>query len=316
VLAAVAREMNGAEPDGEQAQQAVDWPSLDPQSQADAPPGALRGHQILEITVPDGSPSAGRLLGDIAWPRGCVPGSVVRNRSRRQPDADITLRPGDRVSVLVPASPEPPGTGTCQHHRPLPEPENGNTGACGQIGQRRAAGPRERNLAVVGIVNHEAERIVPAVPASAGAMIFDRKSRLLILKPTYKAGWTIPGGEMEADGETPWQACRREVREECGLDVRTGTLACVDFRKRRPGRPGGIRFLFDCGVLDDAALALVRLQPEEISEHKILPLRQALELLSGPVRRRVARASRAAGPIYLEDGRPVAGVHPAGAVRR
>lgn len=151
---------------------------------------------------------------------------------------------------------------------------------------------------------------VPAVPASAGAMIFDHKSRLLILKPTYKSGWTIPGGEMEADGESPWEACRREVREECGLDVRTGTLACVDFRRPRPGKPGGIRFLFDCGELDDAILATVTLQPEEISEHKLAPLATALELLRGPVRRRVARAARARAPLYLEEGRTVAGVQP------
>src|SRR5690349_20632621 len=47
---------------------------------------------------------------------------------------------------------------------------------------------------------------LPAVPASAGALIFDGTARLLILKPTYKTGWTIPGGVMEADGETPWDA--------------------------------------------------------------------------------------------------------------
>ena len=63
--------------------------------------------------------------------------------------------------------------------------------------------------------------ILPAIPASAGALIFDRNGRLLIMKPTYKSGWTIPGGVMEADGESPWEACQREVREECGLHVRT-----------------------------------------------------------------------------------------------
>ena len=40
---------------------------------------------------------------------------------------------------------------------------------------------------------------LPAIPASAGAMIFDRKHRLLILKPTYKHGWTIPVA-YDADG--------------------------------------------------------------------------------------------------------------------
>ena len=39
------------------------------------------------------------------------------------------------------------------------------------------------------------------IPASAGAVLRDRRGRLLILKPTYKAGWTIPGGVIEADGE-------------------------------------------------------------------------------------------------------------------
>jgi ADP-ribose pyrophosphatase YjhB (NUDIX family) len=61
---------------------------------------------------------------------------------------------------------------------------------------------------------------LPAIPVSSGALIFDRSGRLLILKPTYKSGWTIPGGVMEADRETPWQACRREVREECGIELR------------------------------------------------------------------------------------------------
>ena len=80
---------------------------------------------------------------------------------------------------------------------------------------------------------------LPAIPVSAGALIFDRAGRLLILKPTYKAGWTIPGGVMEADGETPWDACRREVAEECGLHIGAGhpaRLACMDFRRPRPGK--------------------------------------------------------------------------------
>ena len=115
---------------------------------------------------------------------------------------------------------------------------------------------------------------------------------------------------MEADGETPWEACRREVREECGVDVRHGRLACMDFRRARPERPGGIRYLFDCGQLDRTALAGVVLQPEEISEYRFAALPDALGLLRGPIRRRVRAATRGQGKrvIYLEDGRPVPGV--------
>jgi 8-oxo-dGTP diphosphatase len=152
---------------------------------------------------------------------------------------------------------------------------------------------------------------VPAIPASAGALIFDRGGRLLILKPTYKSGWTIPGGVMEAGGETPWEACQREVREECGLEVRGGRLVCVDFRRPRPGRPGGVRFLFDCGAVDRARLDAVVLQPEEISDYRLEPLPAALAMLRGPIRRRVKAACRAMGRadglVYLEDGRRVRG---------
>ena len=147
---------------------------------------------------------------------------------------------------------------------------------------------------------------IPRIPASAGALIWDRKGRLLILKPTYKGGWTIPGGIIEADGETPWEACRRETREECGLEVRHGRLVCVDFLRPRPGRPGGMRFLFSCGSFRDSALSGIVLQEEEISAYRLAKVDRALRRLSGPVRRRVAAAVNKSGKLrYLEDGRPV-----------
>ena len=149
---------------------------------------------------------------------------------------------------------------------------------------------------------------VPRVPASAGALIFDATGRLLILKPNYKKGWTIPGGQIDSNGESPWEACRRETREECGLKVARGRLVCVDFRRPRPNRPGGLRFLFDCGTFSDSELQAIRLQPEEIDEHRLVDLDQATELLSGPIRRRVAAAVGAERCVYLEDGRSVAGL--------
>ena len=148
----------------------------------------------------------------------------------------------------------------------------------------------------------------PGIPVSAGALIRDRRGRLLILKPTYKSGWMIPGGVMEADGETPWQACRREVFEECGLQIGSSRLACVDFRPPRPGRPGGVRFLFDCGAVDDQLVAGIRVQADEVSEHRFVPVGEALRLLRKPLRRRVGAAVGAGTCVYLENGRPVAGV--------
>jgi 8-oxo-dGTP pyrophosphatase MutT (NUDIX family) len=148
-------------------------------------------------------------------------------------------------------------------------------------------------------------RVVPRVPASASGMIFDDRGRLLVLNPTYKSGWTLPGGEMEATGETPWEACRREAFEECGLVVDSARLAAVDFRRPKPGSPGGVRFLFDCGVVDGDQLGHLVLQPMEISEYRLVPLPEALTLLRKAVRRRVAAALAAGGFVYLEQGRRV-----------
>ena len=110
---------------------------------------------------------------------------------------------------------------------------------------------------------------------------------------------------MEADGETPWQACQREVREECGLRVRSGVLAVMDFRPAKPGRRCGIRYLFDCGALDDATLAGIDFQGEEISEYRLAEPADALALLRKPIRRRVRAALAGRGPAYLENGRRV-----------
>jgi 8-oxo-dGTP diphosphatase len=147
--------------------------------------------------------------------------------------------------------------------------------------------------------------VLPRIPASSGALILDGRGRLLIANPTYKAHWTIPGGIMEADGETPWEACRREVREEVSLDVVDGRLAAVDFLRPKATKPGGMRFLFDCGVLPDSVLDSITLQEEELSEYRLAYPNEALVLLSGPLRRRVGAALGAETCVYLEDGRPV-----------
>ncbi|MGH9080990.1 MAG: NUDIX domain-containing protein [Acidimicrobiales bacterium] len=149
---------------------------------------------------------------------------------------------------------------------------------------------------------------LPRVPASAGGLIGDGAGRLLILEPTYKRRWTIPGGQVEADGESPWEGCRREILEETGLVVTAGRLACVDFLRPRPGKPGGLRFLFDCGSIDSGQSEGITLPEDEIAAYRWATSDEASRLLSGPVGRRVARALAADRPVYLEDGRPVDGV--------
>ncbi len=149
---------------------------------------------------------------------------------------------------------------------------------------------------------------VPRIPASAGALIFDTAGRLLIVKPNYKKGWSIPGGQIEAGGESPWEACRRETLEECALEIEHGRLVCVDFLRPKASRPGGLRFVFHCGSFTDERLGAISLQEAEIEEHRLLELSEARALLSGPLRRRVSASLAAERCVYLEDGRSVSGV--------
>ena len=111
---------------------------------------------------------------------------------------------------------------------------------------------------------------------------------------------------MEADGETPWEACRREVREEVGLVVEDGRLVAVDFLRPKPSKPGGMRFLFDCGVLPDAVLAPSRCRRRS-SPNTVWPSRRRRSRCSadrcGGASGRHWRSE--SGCVYLEDGRPV-----------
>ena len=62
-----------------------------------------------------------------------------------------------------------------------------------------------------------------------GAIVFDAAGRVLLVergKPPGEGLWTVPGGRLEHN-ETLAQAVAREVREETGLIVEVGALACV-----------------------------------------------------------------------------------------
>jgi len=60
-------------------------------------------------------------------------------------------------------------------------------------------------------------------------MLFtDSGGRVLVVKPTYKPGWELPGGSVE-DGESPATAATREVDEELGLRRSPGCLLAVDY---------------------------------------------------------------------------------------
>jgi CIC family chloride channel protein len=108
VLRALAREISGAHGEAARAQAAADPEHGSTEDMLRHPPDPLPGYQVIEITITGESPAAGRRLGDVSWPPGSTPVSVLRGRRLRAPGPDSDLAPGDRVSLLIPVPQDPP----------------------------------------------------------------------------------------------------------------------------------------------------------------------------------------------------------------
>ena len=143
----------------------------------------------------------------------------------------------------------------------------------------------------------------PRKIVAAAALIFDERGHLLIVKPTYRDGWNMPGGVVDAN-EAPAVACHRELLEELALDLPVGRLLALDWRPDR-GQGDSLQFIFEGVTLNSTQRARLRIPEDEISEYRFLPVEEAIATLPERMRPRVAAAVRSLErgvPIYLESG--------------
>lgn len=139
-----------------------------------------------------------------------------------------------------------------------------------------------------------------ALRASASAVIFDRRGRVLLQQRSDGGQWGLPGGSMEI-GESVTDAVVREVREETGLTVVARRIVGVYSEPRRQvvRYPDGnvwhyLNVCFECAVRRgtlttcDETLALEWFSPRRLPA-TILP--------NHVIRIRDARARRASAFI-------------------
>src|SRR4051794_30066354 len=99
---------------------------------------------------------------------------------------------------------------------------------------------------------------------AAGVLFHDDQGRILMVKPTYKDGWDIPGGYVEPD-ETPAQAAERELAEELNLHRPPGRLLVVDWAPH-PAEGDKLLFVFDGGTIKESDGAAAHPDGNEIAE--------------------------------------------------
>lgn len=124
---------------------------------------------------------------------------------------------------------------------------------------------------------------LPRKRIGAGALITDPRGLVLIVEPTYKPAWEVPGGIVELS-ETAAAACRRECREELG-------------------RGDSIMFIYDGGVMVDPAG--IRLAEAEVRSCRFVAVDELASLMTPRLARRLrcAVTARAEGiTIELENG--------------
>jgi 8-oxo-dGTP diphosphatase len=150
---------------------------------------------------------------------------------------------------------------------------------------------------------------LPRKRMAASVLFFDDAGRVLVVEPTYKPYWELPGGAVDAD-ESPYAAACREVREELALTRVPVRLLAVDWVPPRPDRTEGVVVVFDGGRLSIEEIATLAVPPDELRGWSWCTAEEATGLLLPLLARRLTAAlhARESGVVaYLENGNRIVG---------
>ncbi|HEX6077919.1 MAG TPA: NUDIX hydrolase [Micromonosporaceae bacterium] len=145
---------------------------------------------------------------------------------------------------------------------------------------------------------------LPRKRMGSAVLLRDDSNRILLVEPTYKDYWELPGGAVDAD-ESPYDAAVRELKEELGLSVTLGRLLVVDWVPPRAGRTEGVMVVYDGGLLDVTRTGEIHLPAEELRGWAWSTLAEAQQRLSPLLARRAGAALEAVTggeTVYLENG--------------
>ena len=157
------------------------------------------------------------------------------------------------------------------------------------------------------LTGKEYHKTLPAKRMGAGAILRDQAGRVLLVEPTYKKLWEVPGGVVEAL-ESPLSAVIRELEEELGIRFCASefSLLSVDYLYETDVQTDALMFLFHGPTFDEQRIRSIQLENAELSSFAFVSLDDAHTKLGPVVGPRILRACeglRTGQAIYWEDRR-------------
>ena len=147
----------------------------------------------------------------------------------------------------------------------------------------------------------------PQKRIAVGVLLFNKKGEVLILKPGYKDGWTLPGGVVEK-GESLIDAALRETKEELGIKVKILKCLAVDFTKKQLANYAdeSLQILFLGDTLSDRGVNKIKIDNKEIVDFKFVEMKIALKLLNKYLSKRLNNFKGDYREfIFLENGKRI-----------
>ena len=127
--------------------------------------------------------------------------------------------------------------------------------------------------------NLEYQKNLPKKRMGVGALIFNNKDEILLVKPTYKDHWSYVGGVVD-ENESPKEALIREIKEEIGLKITRLDFVAVTYYHETKDKTENLQFKFTAGKLSESQIKKIKIDHKEIANFKFFKIKEAESVLS------------------------------------
>ncbi len=139
------------------------------------------------------------------------------------------------------------------------------------------------------------------------AIVRNTQHAILIVEPTYRQDWLLPGGVIEVD-ESPVEACEREILEELGITLHISDMLCIEYQSQHSNKTESLQFIANGGIIDDQPISAITIREQELQSYEFASERVAQEKLNRLLWERMQFAFqglREHRTIYIENKAPI-----------